>query len=732
MRSPANTRPSDWSTSRIYWIACACLIVVAAGLRLWELSANSLWMDEARAANFTRGTFSEMWERARMSGTPLLHPVILWLVQKVESSAFSVRLVPATASTLVVAGMLLLLPRFVGRWPALQAALLYTFSTEAIRAARDAREYSIDALVAVLMIVGLLSLLRGGTGQARARGCAVLCIALFSAPLVQYGLVLFGGATLATVVLARFVPFDARSRLASPWNRTHRFPVSSLVWLFGAFAAGCCISYATVLQYQWQHAFGGRYLAHGYYGGALADPLEAAKFAAHGAWDLVASHLPLPWVPLFAVGFGFALIGLRHRFDCVVVAALLAFAAVVLAGLLAVYPLKGGRHSLYLVPILLLATTYASHLGVLAVARAAGRPWIVHATMALLAAVTVASGTFWIAAGKTYAEKQGMKSVLAALEGRVQESDAVFVARGAAAAHFYLGNLDTPPSNYYFSEREWGNLMITEAFLRYLVQTGLELSNRLYIISSHIALPDLRLLALFYEGVDVELLAEAKGNTKLHVLEAPGLVDALAAPANYSGLPGDPVIESTFDVYLTNDHRLLFVREQCRVDDIRPPFFVQAFRPFPENADDLAMSLRGAVAVLPHGLLPIPRADGVDERSFHFAEIGVMMDHTCVASVLLPSYPIDRIRPPVPDYIRPIAEVLLPSYPIDRIRVGQGRPQDPLWSGEAAMHRTNTSSRGPPAPRTPSPRPSSAGTSPTETSSGTDRPPSSPASTAGS
>ena len=248
---------------------------------------------------------------------------------------------------------------------------------------------------------------------------------------MQYGLVLFGCAILAAVVLARFTPLDGtHGCLVSPWNETHRFHVGKLAWLFGSFAAGCCISYATTLRHQWQpggYAATG-HLAQGYYGGSYADLLEAVEFAVRGSWDLVASHLPLPWIVLSAVGFGMALVGLRARFDAIIVTASLAFAIAVLAGLLRVYPLQGGRQAMYLVPILLLATAHATYL---AVSRAATRQWMVHGTMGLLTAITVASGVVAIASGKPYAEKQGMKSVLAALEGRLQESDAVFVAKGA-------------------------------------------------------------------------------------------------------------------------------------------------------------------------------------------------------------------------------------------------------------------------------------------------------------
>ena len=81
--------------------------------------------------------------------------------------------------------MLFLLPRLgVARGAAFLAGLLATLSIAAIEHAQDVREYSIDALVALLMVAGLLRYLRD-------RRTALLCVFLFLAPLLQYGLVLF-------------------------------------------------------------------------------------------------------------------------------------------------------------------------------------------------------------------------------------------------------------------------------------------------------------------------------------------------------------------------------------------------------------------------------------------------------------------------------------------------------------------------------------------------------------
>ena len=135
--------------TRLYYAACVSLLVVAAGLRFHNLSEHYLWNDEAVTANISRGTLSEVISGTRCCNSPpILYPLVLYAVQKIQSTHFSVRVVPATASVLVVAVMLLWLPRLgVARGAAFLAALLATLSVEAIRHAQDAREYSIDALV---------------------------------------------------------------------------------------------------------------------------------------------------------------------------------------------------------------------------------------------------------------------------------------------------------------------------------------------------------------------------------------------------------------------------------------------------------------------------------------------------------------------------------------------------------------------------------------------------------
>ena len=183
--------------ARRYAIAGVCLLIVAAALRFYGISEHGLLYDEALAAVNSKGAFAEVIYNTReKNSSPILYPIALWAVQKVASTEFSARVMPAAASALTVAALLFVMPRLgVPRRAAFLAALLATLSVAAIEHAQNSREYSVDALIAALMIAGLLQYLRGG-------GKALLCAALFVGPLLQYGLALFGVAALGVAIVA--------------------------------------------------------------------------------------------------------------------------------------------------------------------------------------------------------------------------------------------------------------------------------------------------------------------------------------------------------------------------------------------------------------------------------------------------------------------------------------------------------------------------------------------------
>ena len=78
-----------------------------------------------------------------------------------------------------------------------------------------------------------------------------------------------------------------------------------------------------------------------------------------------------------------------------------------------------------------------------------------------------------------------------------------------------------------------------------------------------------------------------------------------------------------FDVYSRNGE-LIYLRQQCAAEDVRPRFFLHVFPEAP-NAD-------------------ADNAGRFDNLDFEFAEHGAMVDGGCVVLLTLPSYDIARVR----------------------------------------------------------------------------------------
>ncbi len=88
-----------------------------------------------------------------------------------------------------------------------------------------------------------------------------------------------------------------------------------------------------------------------------------------------------------------------------------------------------------------------------------------------------------------------------------------------------------------------------------------------------------------------------------------------------------PVIHSDFDIYLDeNRNRLIYVREDCRDDDLETPVFLHVFPMQRAN--------------LPDHRQPF----AYDNLDFSFGERAFRLDGRCIAARGLPDYPVARIR----------------------------------------------------------------------------------------
>ena len=601
------------------------LLVVAAGLRFYDLSGNSVWYDEVAASRNAGGALSEVIPNTRYGNTsPILYPLALWAVQKVDISAFSIRLLPATASVLTVAVLLFWLPRLgVNRWAAFLAALLSTLSVAAIYHAQDAREYSIDALLAVLLIAGLLWYLRDGKK-------ILLCVALFLAPLVQYGLVLFGAAVLVAAIVLPQSPTFPASECNSYLNRVRNWLKQriALVGPAACFLAGCALSYAVTLRYQWQGAgwASDAYLTASYYQGKLDAP-AIFEFSINGIWSLLTYHLPerVATAALVALALMLLVASLkRRRCDAVATLALLAVGVALCAALLTFYPLGAIRQNLYLGPVIFLAAGVAIHWVAESVAGLTRRGWLAPALTVAVAGVIALAGVDNLRQANPYEKPYNAKAVLAYLDENEAAGDVVFATFYAASAiEFYQAE---KPGNYLYGEKScWTDFAECLRELDRLVLAFPEVPNRIFLVHEPTAAER---FAVMGEPVPVERVIAGEELNIALIANAKELVEPAYAAlvADYAALvSGEPAIRSDFDVYL-RENALTYVKEPCAAADTEATVFL-AF--YPVDVNDLPAQ---------------HRQNGYDNLDFRFGEHGVMFDGKCMAVRALPDYALTRIH----------------------------------------------------------------------------------------
>ena len=627
--------------ARRYVIACVCLLIVAGALRFYDLGAHEMRYDEAVTALNSRGAASDLIENVRYSvindirygnTSPILYPLALWAVQRVESSEFSVRLISAVAGTLTVGALLLLMPcAGVARRAAFLAALLAAVSVHAILHSQGSREYALGMLCAALMIAGLLQYLRDGRK-------ALLCGALLVGPLLQYGLVLFGAAALAAAALAP----GAASRMAA--DSGGRRVLAAAVWRWlkrrlglalpvGCFAAGCGLSWALTARYQW--ADGGfsnvGYLADYYYHGGYDDAASMLAFLSGRAWDLAGFLMPPAIAAVALLAFGaiaLAWAARRRRLDAIALLALFGVGIAVCGALAGAYPFGGSQHNLYLGPIIFLAAGGALHSVAGDAAALLQRAWVAPALAGAVVAAIALAGAAAIRQSDLYYADASTKRALAVVGERAREGDGVYTPYGKVpAVSFYTGE---KPANYFYSKTPcWGadrrgeiraecDSRMLYDMLRAFNETG-------------------RVWLLYDAGVSLpkETTAHSReaalgdGHTALHLI---GRFDELAAAIRGETLSMHDALESAapsaaadYNLYLRDD-ALYYARRPCVSADTDARFFLHIY---PTDA-----------AILP----ALRRQSGFANLDFEFDFYGIRDGDRCVIRRALPGYPIERIH----------------------------------------------------------------------------------------
>ena len=638
-------RPAGSGPSRRYRAAAAAVLLLAAALRFHGLSDGFLTYDEAVAALNSREALSSVLDSTRAANSsPILWPLALWVAQQVEPTNFSVRFLSAVCSSLTVAAILFFLPGAgVPRWAALCAGALAALSAPAIVAAQGAREYSADALLAVLLIAGLLRFVRTG-------GRALLSVTLFLAPQVQYGLVLFGSAVLATAA------FFGGGGGASPGERREtpgglRGRAGLLLPAF-SLAASSVAAYLLTLRFQISRetSLGFRYLSSYYYDGGPGDSVPVLSFVSSRVWDLVSSLLPGPVAAALLGSMGvIALFAAWRRFRGIVslprstaeptepggarspeaIVSTLFAAALLIAvamALLRLYPLGGIRQTTYLGPVVWVTTglvfrRIAERRGSLFPRRA--RPVVLAGfVLAGVAAAGVA-----LARESPWGRSGAPDRLVAHLDERVRAGDLVYVSGEAEPVIRFYRSGATP--NY--AGGIWcSDFRQCAQDLFELLTRSVETPRGLLLVTGDREVGDS--LEERFEGIaldEVSVGARPVGHRapvtdrplRAWSVGNPAEVTANAKRKRWDGFAlrlgadwGEPATRSRFDLYL-RDSFLAWHRDPCGREEVNARFFLHLF-----THDRVGSGARRLF----------------ENRDFDFARHGVFLEGACLAVFRVP------------------------------------------------------------------------------------------------
>ena len=633
---PAETRRTN---QRLYYAACVCLLLVAAALRFHQLPNDTVSSDEAVFANNSRGTIGETLSRTRArSSAPMLYPTVLWAVQKVERSATSIRFLPALASALTVAAIVLLLPAAgVPRATALLAGLLATFSDAAIQHAQNAREYSIDTLLAVIMLFAALRALNSG------RPGFLLALALFAGPLLQYGLALWGAALLAAMFALRWRQLAPGGGRAAVADAVRLAAVPAL-----ALGAGALGAWLLTLRFQetgWaiDSYLAGSYYGVSYYGTSFANVPGMLEFIAAAALNLLNYHLldAFGGIAVVVAVLAFAL-SREFRTHPITVSFIAALAVAAVAALLDLYPLGGSRQCLYLGPAVFLLFAHALRSAAAGVPGGRGLAWAPRAGLAGAAvAVAVTGVATATSASGPYGAAWVTRQALDVLDEREQAGDVVYFHDSEAVlVRFYRTSI---PRNYHFlgCEQRGGE---QDCVSRVLDLMEAE-TRRLWLVAPHasegiVDVVRYRLGAL--DGVEFRKVLsmdipqrrdEAEGESALYVVEniRPAVEEMKShddiGPIILEGLGAPALAHHPYEVHVSGSW-LIYVNNQCVGEDVGdlPRVFLHVY---PVDADDLPDRRK---------------RHGFDNLDFSFAGHSVYRGGPCIAVRGLPDYRIARIH----------------------------------------------------------------------------------------
>jgi 4-amino-4-deoxy-L-arabinose transferase-like glycosyltransferase len=158
-RSSESRRLGRW---RVDW-ALVAILLLAGVLRLHNLAATAIWVDEANSILTAKQPASVVLDLLSRDSSPPLYYFLLksWMAAVGDSPA-AVRLLSTISSLMLVAGVFAIGRREIGRRAGLWAALLLAIAPTQVFYSQQARMYTLLPLLALTAWWFLVQYLRGG------------------------------------------------------------------------------------------------------------------------------------------------------------------------------------------------------------------------------------------------------------------------------------------------------------------------------------------------------------------------------------------------------------------------------------------------------------------------------------------------------------------------------------------------------------------------------------------
>ena len=141
----------------------ALVVLLGGALRVYHMTALSLWVDEGITVMFSHLSWPAV---LGLQGVYDAHPPLYYALVKLVSLAVpdlvAGRLVSVVAGTATILALYLLVARLATKWIGLAAALALAVSPSHIWYAQEARQYALNVLLVVLSYLALVAFLQSG------------------------------------------------------------------------------------------------------------------------------------------------------------------------------------------------------------------------------------------------------------------------------------------------------------------------------------------------------------------------------------------------------------------------------------------------------------------------------------------------------------------------------------------------------------------------------------------